>query len=45
MSFASPSRKQSIDQKKGLIKELSLLNYMLYREKHRDSVTALVSHR
>ena len=45
MSFASPSRKDGSDGSKGPINSLNLLTYMLYREKHPDSVTALMSHR
>ena len=44
MSFASPKRKSVDESSKGPINSLSLLTYMLYREKHKDSV-ALLSHR
>jgi hypothetical protein len=45
MSFASPNRKEGSEGAKGPINSLSLLTYMLYREKHKDSANALASHR
>lgn len=45
LSFASPSRKDSNATAKGPITNLSLLNYMIFRENHKDSIPALVSHR
>lgn len=45
MSFASPSRKSDESSSNGPIKNFSLLNYMLYLEKHKDSIPGLVSHR
>jgi len=45
MSFASPNRKDSASNPSGPINNLSLLNYLLYRESHKESITAIMSHR
>lgn len=45
MSFASPSRKNNDSSTNGPIKNFSLLNYMLFLEKHRDSVPGMATHR
>lgn len=45
MSFASPNRKSDDSSANGPIKNFSFLNYMLYLEKHRDSIPGLATHR